>query len=341
MYKRGSYNEPELTGPVNLCLPDGKLNPAAVGWSRRPLHNCNLNGAFLRKKRWNYWCITTEKCLFSATLSNTDYLGLAFVYFLDFETNYFHELTVARPFGRGCVLGSRVEDEINFIDKQLEMSFLKRDSYTFIKLKCPDFGGQTLNADLTVKMLPDHETLNVVIPWSPRRFQFTSKQNTLPVEGIIALGEKKYDSVGGYACLDFGRGIWPYSSFWNWASASGKGDDRLIGLNFGAGWTDGTGMNENGICIDGVLTKISEDLIFEYNPAALMNPWHFRTAVTDRVDVTMVPFYERVAKTDIVLLKSEVHQMIGRFSGTVTDSSGVVHNFTDIIGWAEEHHAKW
>ncbi|MDY6826934.1 MAG: DUF2804 domain-containing protein [Bacillota bacterium] len=341
MQKRGIYDEPELALPVNLCLPDGKLNQAAVGWSRQPLHNCNLAGACLRKKRWNYWCVTTDKFLFSATLSNIDYLGLAFVYFLDFETNYFHELTVIRPFGSGCVLGNRVKDDIKFIDKRLEMSFINSGSHTLIKLKCPHFGGHRLKVDLRVKIPLDHETLNVVIPWNTRRFQFTSKQNTMPVEGMIRLGEKEYHSDDGYACLDFGRGIWPYSSFWNWASASGTSRGHLVGLNFGAGWTDGTGMNENGICIDGVLTKISEDLVFEYNPGALMNPWRIRTAVTDKVDVTLVPFYERVARTDLVLLKSEVHQMIGHFSGRVTDSGGAVYSFADMIGWAEEHHAKW
>jgi hypothetical protein len=26
----------EITEVVDLCLPDGRLNPAAVGWTRRP-----------------------------------------------------------------------------------------------------------------------------------------------------------------------------------------------------------------------------------------------------------------------------------------------------------------
>ena len=37
-------HEPEITEPVDLCLPDGRLNPAAVGWTRRPLHRANLRG---------------------------------------------------------------------------------------------------------------------------------------------------------------------------------------------------------------------------------------------------------------------------------------------------------
>ena len=68
--------EVELTSPIDLCLPNGRLNPAAVGWSRTPLHRCNLNGRWPRKKRWNYWAITTDTHLFSVTVTNLDYAGL-------------------------------------------------------------------------------------------------------------------------------------------------------------------------------------------------------------------------------------------------------------------------
>ena len=49
-------HEPELTEPVDLCTPDGAaLNPAARGWSRRPLHRANLDGRWGLNKRWDYW----------------------------------------------------------------------------------------------------------------------------------------------------------------------------------------------------------------------------------------------------------------------------------------------
>ena len=40
--------------------------------------------------------------------------------------------------------------------------------------------------------------------------------------------------------------------------------------NLDSGWTDGTGMNENGFCLDGKLTKLSEDMQFSYNPSDFM-----------------------------------------------------------------------
>jgi len=336
-----AYNEPKLVAPANLCLKNGLLNRDAVGWSRFPLHNCRLAGSPLRKKRWNYWCITTDRFLFSVTLSNIDYLGLAFVYMLDFETKEFHELTVTRLFGSGCKLKDYVQNSAAFEDDKLTFSFTSDLEFTEIKVDCPDFGGKTLSANLTVTSPPGHESLNVVIPWSDSRFQFTSKQNTLPVTGRVIIGDKQYDAKGGYACLDFGRGIWPFSSFWNWAGGSGSCNGHIVGLNFGAGWTDGTGMNENGICIDGVLSKISEDLVFDYTPADYMRPWQIRTHASGQVDVTFTPFFERVAKTNALILRSEVHQMIGHFFGRIVDDVGRAYNISRLVGWAEDHYARW
>lgn len=332
--------EPELVYNVNLCTDKGLLNREAVGWSRHPLHTCNLKGRFPRKKRWNYWCITTEDWLFSATLSDIDYLGLAFVYFLDFKSGYFHEMTVTRLLAKGCNLPDTAAGNVEFRNSKLDMAFHRTPSGVKLRVYVPAFDGKALSAEIDVRSPENHETLNVVIPWSSRSFQFTSKQNTLPVTGHIQLGDNTYRADGGYACLDLGRGIWPYSSFWNWAGASGISHGHTIGLNFGAGWTDGTGMNENGICIDGRLTKISEDIAFKYDRENLMAPWTLQTD-SDMVDVTFVPFFQRNAKTDIKILRSEVHQMIGRFSGTITDALGRAYQFKDIIGWAEEHFARW
>ena len=100
-------------------------------------------------------------------------------------------------------------------------------------------------------------------------------------------------------------------------------------------------MNENGLCIDGKLIKISEDVRFEYDTTNFMLPWRLRTTVTDRVDLLFTPFYERLAKTDAFLIKSEVHQMIGRFSGQLKLENGEMLQIQDAIGWAEDHHARW
>ena len=336
--------EPEITQTIELCDSRGKLNNDAIGWSRFPLHTCNLKGHWLRKKRWNYWCVTNKTHLFSVTLSDVDYLGLPFVYILDFETGEFAEKTILRPFGEGCKLGDSVTDDAIYASKDMWISLTHQRAKVHIEVDGANIGGKHVAADLWVETPENHETLNVVIPWSEKRFQFTSKQNTLPTHGVVKWGDKEinFEPETAFACLDLGRGIWPFNSYWNWSSFSTRlTDGRTLGVNLGAGWTDGTGMNENGICFDGHLIKLSEDIKFDYSAQNFMAQWHMTTTKTDRLDLLFTPFYERVAKTDALIIRSEVHQMVGRFKGTIKTDSGEIIEISDAIGWAEDHRARW
>jgi len=336
--------EPEVTEPVKLCDHRGNLNPEAIGWSRQPLHFCNLHGHWPRKKRWNYWAIVSSTHLFSVTLSNIDYLGLPFIYLLDFKSKTFIEKTLLKPFGTGCHLPPEVSGDVFYQDPAMSIAMVNTEGDTRLTVACPDFNGKPLQADFHVHKPTGHETLNVVIPWSEKRFQFTSKQNTLPTEGALTWGEEKiqFGLDDTFACLDLGRGIWPFSSFWNWSSFSTRmPSGKLVGINLGAGWTDGTGMNENALCVDGKLTKISEDITFQYDPKNFMAPWRLYTKTTDRVDLEFMPFYERVAKTDALVIGSEVHQMVGTFKGRLKPDTSEPLLIENAIGWAEDHQARW
>ncbi|MFW5713751.1 MAG: DUF2804 domain-containing protein [Brevefilum sp.] len=339
-----TYYEPELIKPVSLCDQKGNLNPDAVGWSRRPLHYCNLRGHWPRKKRWNYWAIVSPTHLFSVTLSDVDYLGLPFLYLLEFDTQIYAEKTLLKPFGAGIHLPPEVDANVVYEDRSMPISMKAVGNGVHLELSCPDLAGQPLKVDLFVHQPLKHETLNVVIPWSEKRFQFTSKQNCLPTDGMLTWGDKtiEFSRDDTFACLDFGRGIWPFDSFWNWSSFSTRmSDGRTVGINLGAGWTDGTGMNENGLCIDGRLTKLSEDVAFEYDQQDFMAPWHIHSTATDRVDLTFEPFFERHEKTDALIVFSEVHQMFGRFYGSLQDEKDETIKINGPIGWAEDHHARW
>jgi hypothetical protein len=48
-----------------------------------------------------------------------------------------------------------------------------------------------------------------------------------------------------------------------------------------------------------------------------------------------------VAKTDLKVLRSEVHQMFGKYNGTVVTDDGKKIEIKDLVGWSEEHNAKW
>lgn len=336
------YIEKEIRKQVDLCDESGRLNKEAVGWSRKPLHRCNLRGNWLRKKQWNYWYVMNDDCFFSATIAMLDYAAIIFIYYLDINSLEFEEKTIISPFGQGTDMSETVDETVRFNNDKTEVIFAKEDNYTRLIIKTDDFKNKELKANIKVFQPDNLDSINVVIPWNERKFQFTSKQSGLPAEGKLNIGEQVYDfSVeNSFACLDFGRGIWPYRSKWNWASGTGLNNGVKIGLNFGAGWTDNTGITENGIIVDGQAEKINEDIRFDYNPADIMEPWSLTTTETDRIDLKFEPIYHRIAKTNLLLIRSEMNQMIGYYSGIIKFQDQTI-NIDSLPGTTEEHQVKW
>lgn len=328
--------------PTSLCDKKGNLNPEAIGYARKPIIDCNLSGHFMRKKKWNYWCVYGEDILFSATISHLDYAAVCFVYFLEYETQRYFEKTVLIPLGTKVKMSTQVLETISFENSELRIYMSHFDGETHLSVRCPDFDGEPLQAELTIHHPATDDSLNVVIPWNRQTFQFTAKHHTLPTSGIVKIGDRRYtfNEEESYAVLDYGRGIWPREATWNWGMASQRMRGRRIGLNFGGKWTDGTGMTENAIFVDGIMTKIHEDVLFEYDRNDFMKPWTIRSKFSEAVNLTFTPFFERVAKTDAKLIRSEVHQVIGYYNGIVKLENCSLR-ISQMMGCVEEHIAKW
>jgi hypothetical protein len=337
-----THREPELTAPVELCGADGLLNRASIGWSRHPLHRCNLPASLARKKKWNYWAVTSNDLLFSATIADVDIFQLGGAYVFDRGTRRHIEKAVVRPPGT-IAIPETVSGDLVIDHPDMRVALTDEGAGTRIRVEAGDFGGRRLEADIVVERPEGHETLNVVIPWSDIQFQYTSKQNTLPASGYVKLGDERLDfQAPAFGCLDYGRGVWPEYTVWNWGSASGIQRSHTVGLNLGGQWTDGTGMTENGICVDGRLTKISEDLAFDYDHGDVMKSWRVSTTVTDRIELRFDPEFVRVSESgrrDGFF--TSARQVFGCYSGRIVPDEGGSLELGDLFGWIEDHEARW
>ena len=332
----------EITSQVRLCDEEGRLNPEAAGWARKPFHVCNLKGRFPRKKKWDYWCITGDKFLFSATIAHTDYLSLGAAYLLEYDTKRFAEKVAIKVLPKEPLMTETVGGVITFRHHGTDLAFACDDAGLDMSVRSKSFGGRSLEASLRIERPEEHESLNVVVPWNSRTFQFTSKQHCLPTHGTVKWGDEtlRFEPGSAFACLDFGRGIWPYRTSWNWAAFSGYSGNDTVGLNMGAKWTDNTGMNENGILLNGRHHKIFDDIIFEYDDGDFMRPWKMRSESSDAVRLEFTPFCDKVSGTNLLVIRSKVHQMFGRYSGTLR-ADGRTIAIDGVLGWAEEHRARW
>lgn len=311
----------ELTASVDLCRPDGRLDQAAVGWARRPLVRPNLRG-WGRAKRWEYWGVVTDRFCLGLVVSSLDYAGVCSLWVLDRETGQTWESEAVPPLGRGVTMPESYGGVASVSSGQLLIDV----SDGALRATAPG-----VEVDLVVQ--PGGEVLGVVVPWSDRRFQYTVKDVSRPVSGRIVLDGTAHD-VDGWGVLDHGRGKWPYSITWNWAAGSGAGR----GLTLGGRWTDGTGITENGVFVDGRLHKIHADLIWEYDRSDWLRPWRIHG---DGVDATFTPFHEKVSRTNLGIVANETHQCFGEWSGWATSDGGDRVPLDGLVGWAEEARNRW
>jgi len=338
-------DEPELTQPADQCLPDGSLHPAARGWSRRPLLRCNLRGPWGRVKRWEYWCVTGADRAVSFVYADVDYLGLAGAMTFCSATKPERRSQHQTPASRGIALGERVDEGAYRLEhRKLDLEIVEEPKRTVLRAAFRDRRHGPVTVDLEVERPAGHESLNVLIPWSARRFQFTSKQNTRPARGLVGIGGHRWSfgaEEDAFGTLDHGRGIWPYTTRWNWGSASGTLAGRRIGIQLGGKWTEGTGFTENALCVDGRITKLGEELAWTYDWARPLTPWRVVAPQTGAVDLTLHPFHDKHSATKLLVLSTEVHQVFGHWVGTVRTDEGEAIPVQGLLGWAEESRSRW
>ena len=271
MLALAQHLEKEIFEWTHLCDHKGNLNPQAIGFARRPLFECNLKGHFMRKKRWNQWYIYGEDILMSVTLFHLDYAIQCYVHFLEYETQRFVEKTVTVPLGilSRVKMPEQVLEPIRFSNSEININITHIQNQTLLTVNCDNFDNEPLNVNLNIQHPKEDETLNVVVPWNRQTFQFTAKHVNLPTTGFVKIGNKRFEfnDEESFSILNFGRGVLPKNFHWHWATASQRLRGKRVGLNFGGKWTDGTGMTENAVFIDGKMTKIHEDVLFNYDPS--------------------------------------------------------------------------
>jgi hypothetical protein len=341
----------EITQPGPLLDANGSL--MQVGWARQQMLDCNLENARFyalhglqrfRVKRWDYYAVFTPQRFFSATVADLGYAGNIFVYTIDYATRKMHEESLVVPFGKGVVLPrNSTAGDTHFENEKARLDFTLIPGKRHLSVDWKSFeNGNDLSAEIDLECPDEFESMNIVIPIGKKRFYYNRKINSMPASGNVTLGNESetLDPENCAGSLDWGRGVWEYSSFWNWASASGfLPDGRTVGINLGCGFGDLSKAGENALILENRIHKL-EAVPFDYTIGDYMKPWHFRDS-EGRLDVTLTPFLDRQAATKLLVIDSEVHQMFGYYNGTAVTDSGETIRIENLVGFAEEHHARW
>lgn len=179
----------------------------------------------------------------------------------------------------------------------------------------------------------------------PGHFYFNQKINCMRADGVVTLGARRYDFRRGdsFGTLDWGRGVWTYRNTWYWSSASGLLEGAPFGFNLGYGFGDTTAATENMLFYGGRAHKL--DQVKFHIPAKgarydFMAPWRF-TSNDGRFEMDFRPVLDRASLTSVGLIKSDQHQVFGRFTGRAVLDDGTVLRVRDLMGFAERVVNRW
>jgi len=100
-------------------------------------------------------------------------------------------------------------------------------------------------------------------------------------------------------------------------------------------WCPGCG---NGTVAKSMIQAIQK---LEYDKDNIMAPWTIKTKFSNDVNLTFKPFFQRTAKADRKLVRSEVLQLFGYFNGTIQLPDDSVLQIRQMLGSSDEHYAKW
>lgn len=323
----------ELKKKNSICSKDGKVNQECIGWGKKVFSNCSIDRGYFRKKIWNHYMWMNKDFVCALAIVKLDYAGLIFIDFYDLKENKKIHKSITIPLCNGIILHNSIGSYAHFQNKEMYLNIIRINDKLHAMVKWGE-------VDIDANIFLEKESLNVLVPWSEKKFHYTSKQFPLKSSGYINVGDEDYEKFelnDSISFIDYGRGIWEREKYWYWLTCGFENEDNKVGLNLGAKWTDNTGVNENGIKIDGMLYKLYCDVDFEKIDE---NNWSIKSTNCEDIDLIFNISTVNDKVNNKLIIKSSLKQHIGYLSGIVKADDKEIE-FKEVLCWLEDHYAKW
>ena len=332
------------------ALLDAKGNLARPGFSRslvQDYRRADVKVSPLRIKEWDYYLINNGRLALALTVADNGYMGLDAVSLLDFEEGW--EITKSPmsflPLGKKHLPETSVTGDVHSAARGYGLHFIHEGEKRVLIAYMDKFGESALSARVELTECPE-DSLVIATPFDkPGHSYYNQKIVGFRAGGYVNYNGKTYtfEPSDSFAVLDWGRGVWTYHNTWYWGSASGELDGVPFGWNIGYGFGDTSAASENMLFYGGKAHKLSRvtfHIPTKDGREDYLAPWRF-SSDDGRFEMDFTPVLERAAFTDVKLLQSDQHQVVGRFTGTATRDNGRVIRVEDFPGFAEKVENKW
>lgn len=331
-------------------LLDGTGNLREPGYAKKLLSiydRSEIKAGAMRIKEWDYYLISNGNYALALTIDNNGYMNMNSVSILDLVEA--KEITASRmkffP-GRDPVLpATSARGDVELLGKGHHLKFENDGSgRRVLTAEMEKFGPEgTVTAKVELFDEPE-ESMVIATPFNrPGHFYYNQKINCMRAKGSFSYGGKEYvfNPEDSFAVLDWGRGVWTYHNTWYWGSASYQVDGVPFGWNIGYGFGDTSAATENMLFYGGRAHKLSQvKFNIPGDEKDFMSPWTF-TSDDGRFEMDFVPVLDRASCTNVGIIKSDQHQVFGRFTGKAVLDDGKVIEIRDFPGFAEKVENKW
>ena len=366
----GSAEQNLITKKTPLLKEDGSLTEP--GYCFTDLYEYDrdaIKAPGWRIKEWDFYQISNERYTIQVTIADISLGGAVTVGGFDRQTGEnFSTMTLSLFTGGKYKLGLENEEGLtnndwvphtykktgrNF-DFELSVNATER------KLKFHGkAGGDPFDVDLTMYMLPNHESHFTALPFDgkPDHFYYNQKTNCMATVGTVKIGDKEIEFKGkpdnAYAVLDWGRGVWPFHETWWWGNGSWtfydeNQQEHIFGFEIGWDFCNTSAASESTAFLDGKAYKLGY-LKFE-NQEEVVKPWDSDWADNNQIwkitsddgsfEMEMTPEYDNYTMLRFIFVGNLCHQVFGKWNGTVKCGDQVIE-VKDMTAFLERSDNMW
>ena len=338
----------EITSRIPLLDEKGDLTQAGFAKKLLPVYSRRaIRVSPLRIKEWDYYLVSNGRFALALTIDDNGYMGLDSISLIEPDKDF--SITKSpmslMPLGKIHLPETSRSGDTEHSGRGYALSF-KNDGHgrRVLTAHMDSFGPEgAFTASVELFDEPE-ESMVICTPFDkPGHFYFNQKINCMRARGEMRYGDRSFvfDPEDSFAVLDWGRGVWTYHNTWYWGSASYKVDGVPFGWNIGYGFGDTSAASENMLFHNGKAHKISQvKFNIPGDEKDYMSPWTF-TSDDGRFEMDFIPQHDRASCTDVKLIKSDQHQVFGKFTGKAVLDDGTVIHVRDFPGFAEKVENKW
>lgn len=334
---------------TNGPLLDAKGNLAEAGYAFSLVKQYNrkaIKGLVSRIKEWDYYYVGNHDYGVALTVADNSYMWMVSASFLNFRNG---TETTTSPlgffsFGKLKLPSTSATGDIVFKRKGLSFEFLNHNGERHLLVRIDRFGKEKVPFNVDIKLTATNkDSMVIATPFDKKRhFYYNQKINLLKATGFVKMNGEEYRFDDAYGVLDWGRGIWTYKNTWYWSSLNAEYHGKRIGWNLGYGFGNTSAASENMFFYNDRAYKLKDvcfNIAQKNGEDDFMSPWTI-TSLSGDINVYFKPVLDRHSDSNVLLIRSNQHQVFGLFTGNIKINGEEVH-FENLPGFAEKVYNRW